>query len=303
MSYYAENAFVTTALVTMYAKCGAMLEAEAVFGSAYDRDLAMWNAMLTACIEQGRGERALELYAEMQKLGVCIDEITFTCCMQGCAETGCLEVCKQLHFGILGAGFDRSVHTIAASLINAYGDCASMPDAQAFFDALSEPDHVTWTASISGHAWHGSSVSSLRMFEKLSLAGLEADEILLTTVLTACSHAGLVSEGLGCFASLCCTCRISPNLKHYGILLDLLGRAGDFKRAENALEKMPMKPDASIWLSLLGICQTHGCVEFARRAFLHVIRLRPSETYAYVLMSNIFEADAQRLKQDDGCEA
>ncbi|MCI56212.1 pentatricopeptide repeat-containing protein, partial [Trifolium medium] len=54
---------------------------------------------------------------------------------------------------------------------------------------------------------------------------------------------------------------VQPKLEHYGCLIDLLGRAGRLKEAEERLQGMAMKPNAVLWRSLLGAARLHGNVD------------------------------------------
>ncbi|GKD70786.1 pentatricopeptide repeat-containing protein [Tanacetum coccineum] len=51
-------------------------------------------------------------------------------------------------------------------------------------------------------------------------------------ILNACSHGGLVEEGWKHFTSMKSVYQIEPKIEHYGCLIDLLGRAGLLKEAE-----------------------------------------------------------------------
>lgn len=278
---------VGTALVILYGKCGDVALAEHVFCASSHRDTVIWNSMLAAYLEQGHGEKALHFYALMQKECVTLDEVTCIYSLQACGNLGSLEICNELHFVGVSAGCD-SIHSVAATLIQTYRSCACMLDAQAFFNALSNPDYVTWTTCIAGHAGDGNSIASLHMFEHMRFSGIKPDEILFTAVLAACSHAGLVAEGLQYFKSLRFNYGVHPNLKHYGIMLDLFGRAGDFKGVDTLLKQMPVEADFTIWLSLLGACRMHSHVDLAKCAFEHVVSLQPEQTFAYILMANIY---------------
>ncbi|MCO5599711.1 hypothetical protein L7F22_053816 [Adiantum nelumboides] len=180
------NLLVDTALVTMYGKCGCIDEAEDVFNEMSMPDIVSWTALFSAYVEQGQGERALNLHREMQKQkmlindvllmlswtamlsgfiekgqgeealnlyklmekeGVLLDDVALMCVLQACCLTGSLNVCKKVHSRIVCAGYDIS-ESVAATLILAYGNCGSMGDAQAVFDNLSEPDIVSWSASL-----------------------------------------------------------------------------------------------------------------------------------------------------------
>jgi pentatricopeptide repeat protein len=108
---------------------------------------------------------------------------------------------------------------------------------------------------------------------------------------------------------------LEPNIKHYGCMVDLLGRAGRLEEAEELVRGMPMKADFVIWGTLLAACRTHGNVEIGERAAKSLARLEPSHGAGRVLLSNIY-ADAgrwedafsirramqiQRVKKSPGC--
>lgn len=298
--------FVGNTLIGMYGKCGAIMDAEEVFGALLQRDIVSWNAMVSAYVDHGQEEKALRLYGQMQKHVV--THVTLTRILQACSATGSLEHCKQLHFEVVTAGYDQNP-SIAATLISSYGGCSSMLDSQAVFHGVLEPDLTTWNACISGHAGDGNFLLSFHMFENLILAGKEADGVTFIKVISACARTALVVEGLGYFESMQLDHGICPDMKHYGCMLDLLGRTGDFKRIECFLERVPMQADLTFWLGLLGVC-TRGNLELGERAFQNAVNLQPKQSTAYVLMSNIYAdaglqecaAELERARQRQGAE-
>jgi hypothetical protein len=74
-------------------------------------------------------------------------------------------------------------------------------------------------------------------------------------------------------------------------MVDLLGRAGNFKVLESMLAKMPVRADLTFWLCLLSVCRIHGNVELGKKAFDQAVSLQPEHPATYVFMSNIY-ADA-----------
>eukprot|EP00250_Pteridium_aquilinum_P020504 c24836_g4_i1 orf=98-943(-) len=271
----------------MYGKCGAIAEAEEVFSEMSECDVVSWNAMLSAYCEQGQGEKALSLYRMMQEQQVILNEVTLLCILQACSEAGGLEVCRSVHFGIIFAGFDKML-PLTATLVNVYGSCARIADAEMIFENYAESNVVIWNALIAGHAGQKSSIGSLCMFDNMRLAGYKADKVTFISVLSACSHSGLVVEGLE-YMSI--DSSMTGEHTHLNIIMDLLGRAGDFKRLESLLKRMSVQADLTVWLSLLGACSAHGNLELAKHAFDQAVRMEPKQAAAYVLMSNIY-ADA-----------
>ena len=107
-------------------------------------------------------------------------------------------------------------------------------------------------------------------------------------ILTACSHSGLVDEGIKIFNSMKEKYRIEPGIEHYGRLVDLNARSGRLDETEEVVNNMPMKPSRFIWGSIVGACRAHVNMELAERAFRELLKLEPDEPGGSVLLSSIY---------------
>ncbi|KAI5067593.1 hypothetical protein GOP47_0018121 [Adiantum capillus-veneris] len=181
------------------------------------------------------------------------------------------------------------------ALVHSYASCGSMADAYAVFDELVQPNVVAWSGCMAGCAGDGNSTASLGMLEAMRLSGISPNDVTFTSVLSACSHSGLATEGLEYFDSLGKDYGIDRELKHYVYMTDLLGRAGNFNKLEDILNRMPMKPNLTIWLCLLGMSLRHGNAELGKQAFIHATNLEPRERVSYILMSNIYAESASEM--------
>ncbi|KAG5622719.1 hypothetical protein H5410_007937 [Solanum commersonii] len=85
------NVFVATALVDMYAKCGAVHTARKLFDMMDDRHVTTWNAMIDGYGTHGFGKEAVELFEEMRKGHVEPNDITFLCVISACSHSGFVE--------------------------------------------------------------------------------------------------------------------------------------------------------------------------------------------------------------------
>ncbi|KAI5085061.1 hypothetical protein GOP47_0001230 [Adiantum capillus-veneris] len=285
---FASDVIIGNALLTMYGKCGTFKETEDLFSLLSERDTVSWNALLSVYVEQGWGERALRLYRHMQGQQVILDDLTLVYLLQACTETGNLALSMQLHFDIVALGYDK-LPTVVTTLLHSYGNCASIPNGKAILDNLQEPDVVSWNALADGYAGKGNWLPSLHIHEEARLSGIQPAAVSFTSALLACCHCGRVQEGVEYYKSMGIDFEISPNVKHFGIIVDLMGRAGALKQVEEILSRMPMQADLTIWLSLLGACRTHSNVDLARRAFTQAVSLQPKHPTAYVLMANIYD--------------
>lgn len=87
---------VSNALVDMYAKCGRLDKALAVFDGTAKKDLVSWNAMLQGLGVHGHGKKALQLFARMKQEGFCPDKVTFISLLCACTHAGFVK--EGLHY-------------------------------------------------------------------------------------------------------------------------------------------------------------------------------------------------------------
>lgn len=283
---FSSNVVIGTILVSLYGKYGSFSEAEDAFSELSQCDIMAWNTMLASYADQGEGEKALHLYKLMKRNDLTISDVTILCILQVCSEMGGLEMCREMHFTIVSAGCDQNISLIN-TLIHAYGSCASMADAKAVFDRLEKSDPVSWTACIAGYAGIGNSAACSDMFKQMLLVDMTPDAVTFASLLSACSHDGLVARGIEYFEFMKNECGVRPGLQHFSNLVNLLGRAGDFKRLESMLQEMNIQPDRSFWMCLMGACRTHNEVDIGKTAFYGAMSSQPQDGAAYILMSNI----------------
>ncbi|MCO5577801.1 hypothetical protein L7F22_031634 [Adiantum nelumboides] len=289
------NLSVGNTLLKFYTKCGSFAEAEHVFEMLTQPNLVSWNIILRAYVDDDQADRALQFFAYMQGYHVIHDDVTLISILQACSATGSLEVSKYFHFHVASVEYEH-VPSVAATIIHAYGCCASMADSEALLYGLSDPHLAAWNACISGHAGAGNYMASYSMFEMLNLAGLMPNEITFTSLLSACSHNGLLVEALECFESIRVDFGLDADVKHIGIVVDSLGRVGDFTKIEDMFGWIQSQADLSTFVCLLGACRVHGNLKLAKRVFDCAALSYPEDASLYVLMSNIY-ADAGLLKR------
>ncbi|KAJ4849587.1 hypothetical protein Tsubulata_019354 [Turnera subulata] len=141
---------------------------------------------------------------------------------------------------------------------------------------------------ISGLAMHGCSREALRMFNEMKRAGFPPDCATFNAVLLACCHGGLVDDGWRIFESIRNEYGMEPKLGHYGCMVDLLGRAGLLHKAFEFVERMPCRPNAVTWRTLLRACVNHNDLELAEKIKAKINGLDPSLDGDYVLLSNAY---------------
>jgi pentatricopeptide repeat protein len=139
---------------------------------------------------------------------------------------------------------------------------------------------------IGGYAIHRLPKEALQRFEQMCKEGVQPDDTtFVCLLLSACSHAGLMDEGLRCYSSMSTVYIYSAKLEHNTCMIDLLGRAGRLQEAENMIKPMLCEPTVAVWEALLGACRIHGNVEMGECVGKQVLELEPENAAGYVMLS------------------
>eukprot|EP01018_Ginkgo_biloba_P015181 Gb_08060 [translate_table: standard] len=273
----------------VHAKAGSIENARQVFDKMSQKDVISWNAMIAGYVQNGHCDEALKLFDQMEMEGMKPDTITITSVLPACARLAALQRGKDIHEYIIRSKLDSHVFLFNA-LIDMYAKCGSIQDARNVFDSMSQRDVVTWTAMIAGYGMHGHGEDALSLFHQMQEVGTKPDHITFVSVLSACSHAGLVYEGCQYFDCMSRDYQIPPRVEHYACMVDLLGRAGCLDEAQDLIEKMPLEPNDSVWGALLSACRVYCNLELGEHVAKRLFQLCPENSGYYVLLSNIYAA-------------
>ncbi|ERN01442.1 hypothetical protein AMTR_s00002p00267090 [Amborella trichopoda] len=296
-----KDIFSWNTMIAGYAKIGELGLALRLFYEMPSRDQVSWNSIIDGYAQKGNFGVVMELFVEMLAQNAVPDRATILSLVAAAGEAGALDQGRWVHGWVQRAHIDMDPF-LCSALITMYCKCGSVEHAKKVFKLARERDVLIWTAMISGLAFHGYGTDALGLFSQMQNVGLKPNEVTFIGVLAACSHSGMVSEGLGLFADMSQLYGIEPGVAHYGCVVDLLGRAGMLKEASALIEKMPMKPSSSIWGTILSACRVHGEVEFAEVSMRELVKLEPEREGAYVLLSNVYSAsqrwgEARRVRE------
>ncbi|KAM0996962.1 hypothetical protein ACFX2C_006904 [Malus domestica] len=286
------NVMVGTAVIDMYAKCGGVDFARLVFYGLDVKNSMSWNTMIDGYMKNGKKgqfEQAFEWFREMQLAGVEPDYVTIFAVNAACADLGTLGLGLWLNHFVMKRDFKDNVR-ISNSLVDMYSRCGCIGFARQVFENMLERTLVSWNSMIVGFAVNGHAEEALEFFNLMQKKGLKPDGVSFTGALTACSHAGLVDEGLHYFDNMKGVHRITPRIEHYGCIINLYSRAGRLEDALGVIENMPMKPNEVVLGSLLVACRTIGNVSLAERLMKYLSVVDHGVDSNYVLLANIYAA-------------
>ncbi|RWW23301.1 hypothetical protein GW17_00012456 [Ensete ventricosum] len=161
---------INNALVTMYSRCGKLMDAKAIFnGMGSQRDVVTWNAMIGGYAQHGQARKALGLFEEMKRRCIRPTYITFIAIFNACG-----------HAGLVAEGrreFDSMVNEFRiapqvehyASLVDLIGRHGHLKDAMEVINNMTvKPDKAVW----------GALLGACRVHNDVALAQVAAEALV-----------------------------------------------------------------------------------------------------------------------------
>ncbi|PON36155.1 DYW domain containing protein [Parasponia andersonii] len=295
------DSFISISLMSLYIHCNKILSASILFSRMEDKSLICWNTMLAGYTQLELPDDALHIFRQMLSNRVQPYEIAIMSVFEACSQLSALRLGKELHCFALKAKLVEDMF-VGCSILDMYAKNGSIEQAQMFFDSLTEKDVAAWNVLIAGYGTNGHGNKALELFEEMYRLWLKPDGFTFIGVLMACSHAGLVKEGLMYFKEMQDLYGIEPKLEHYACVVDMLARAGQLEEALRLISEMPEEPDARIWSSLLSSCRSHGDLNMGTKIAERLLELEPEKAENYVLVSNLYAGsgkwdDVRRVRQ------
>lgn len=280
---------MTNSLISMYSKCKKVDRAADIFSKLQGKTLVSWNAMILGYAQNGRVNEALNYFCKMRSKNIKPDSFTMVSVIPALAELSVIRHAKWIHALVIRSCFEKNVFVMTA-LIDMYAKCGAVDTARILFDMMNERHVTTWNVMIDGYGTHGLGKAAVELFNKMLEGPTKPNDITFLCAISACSHSGLVEEGIHYFTSMKKDYGIEPVMDHYGAMVDLLGRAGRLNEAWDFIQKMPIEPGITVFGAMLGACKIHKNVELGEKAANRLFELDPDEGGYHVLLANIYAA-------------
>ncbi|KAL0342210.1 UNVERIFIED_CONTAM: Pentatricopeptide repeat-containing protein [Sesamum calycinum] len=226
-------------MIDGFVKAGEIDKATELFDEMPERDAVSWGTLLAGYAKSNRCVEAIELFDCMVDLMVKFDNVALVSVLSACAQLGELAKGKKVHDLIERNGIKLDSY-LGTALVDLYakGGCIEM--AMEVFKLCREKNVSLWNAMLMGLAMHGHGMLLLQYFSRMVENGVRPDGVTILAVLVGCSHSGLIDEARSIFADMESVYGVPRELKHYGCMADLLGRAGLIKEAREMIKEMPM---------------------------------------------------------------
>uniref|UniRef100_J3MAN7 Pentatricopeptide repeat-containing protein n=1 Tax=Oryza brachyantha TaxID=4533 RepID=J3MAN7_ORYBR len=157
--------------------------------------------MILGCSQNGCSEDAVRLFTRMYKENVRPDSFTLVSVIQALADISDPLQARCIHGYSIKLHLDHDGYVLTA-LIYMYAKCSCATIARTLFSSARERHVFTWNPMIHGYSSHGFGKVVVELFEEMKSIGIAPNETTFLSVLSACSHAGLVDEGWKYFTSV-----------------------------------------------------------------------------------------------------
>lgn len=296
-----DSSLVTsTSLIDFYSGCGSIQNALDVFaGVACEKDAAIYNSLISACIKNRRFEEAFSILRSVRP-----NAIALTCAFSLCSERSNLHRGKQAHCAAIRHGFESDT-ALCNAIVDMYAKCGELSSARLAFERIHLKNVVSWTSIIEAYGSHGRGVEAWNLFKKMeeeeTSDRVSPNSVTFLSLLSACGHSGLVEEGRESFFAMRNKYGIDQGPEHYSCFIYLLGRAGRIEEAWHLygeLSRSAEKLTAAVCIAMLNACRANMDLAKAEQAAEHLLELGDSNPASYILLSNFYAAAGEWEKAE-----
>ncbi|KAL3813515.1 hypothetical protein ACJIZ3_014783 [Penstemon smallii] len=255
-SPFKSNVCVANAILDMYGKCGALVEASCVFGEMERRDAVSWNAAIAACEQNENEEETLSLFVSMLKTGMEPDEYTYGSVLKACAGGKALHYGREIHSRVVksGLGLDSFVGSV---LVDMYCKCGMVDEAEKLHNRLEmEQTLVSWNAIISGFSSNEQSEGAQKFFSRMLEMGIKPDNFTYATVLDTCANVANVGLGKQIHAQIIKQ-ELQSDVYIISTLVDMYSKCGNMQDSILMFEKASNRDNVT-WNAMVCAYAHHG---------------------------------------------
>ncbi|VFQ77510.1 unnamed protein product [Cuscuta campestris] len=241
--------YVHTSLLTMYAKCGSVGDAEKVFNDVVVKGIETWNAMVSAYVGNGWVKESFIIYNQMKAKPVSPDSFTISNILTSCGIGGFHDFGTSIHAELI----KRPVQTkleVQSALMTMYLRCCKVEDAIKVFNRMEEKDVVAWGSMMSGFYQNKKYKESVGLYKQMLNSEVKPDSNMLSIAINATS-VGIESIELGSsFFGVAIKHGLESDAFVGSSLMDLFSKSGQPEMAKTIFFGISNK-NLVVWNSLI----------------------------------------------------
>ncbi|MCL7025540.1 hypothetical protein MKW94_013469 [Papaver nudicaule] len=292
-------------MITGFIQNGDLKQARKLFNEMQERNVVTWTTMIEGFVQSEQSEEALRYFSRMQADGIWPNQGTFLSVLSACSVLAGLSEGRQIHQVISKSNFQNNAF-VECALISMYSKCGELSTSREIFSRAKQKDLVSWNCMIAAYSHHGCGREAIQLMNEMRNLGFRPNDVTYVGILSACSHSGLVDEGMKFFDELVKDGSIELKEDHYACLVDLCGRSGKLQQAFEFIKGLGDRASKCVWGALLGGCSYYGNIKIGNLVAKRLLELEQDNSGTYLLLSNIHAANGNwkdaaeiRLKMKD----
>ncbi|KAK1562608.1 hypothetical protein Q3G72_014744 [Acer saccharum] len=152
---FLSNPVMGTALIDMYAKCGSVARAWEVFRGMKDRDVVVWNAIISGLAMHGHVKTAFGVFGQLEKRGIQPNENTFVGLLCGCTHAGLVDEGRRFFYSMSRVFSLNPRIEHYGCMVDLLGRSGLLDEAHQLIKSMPmEPNAIVWGALLGGCRLH-----------------------------------------------------------------------------------------------------------------------------------------------------
>ncbi|KAK1409489.1 hypothetical protein QVD17_36015 [Tagetes erecta] len=257
------DVFIGTGLIDLYCKCGYLVNARQVFDKMPNRDVAVWNVMVSGLSQSLDFDQAVEVFCNMQMCGgVEPNSVSLLNLFPAICKLSSVRLCKCVHGYVIKRNFPN---TVLNGLIDVYSKCNRTDIAYCVFELMQEPDDVSWGTLMAGFALNGCYYEVLELFDQMKNNNLDVNIVSVVSALSAAGETKDLAKG-----KMIHECvkknKFDSDICVATPLITMYAKCGEVKKAQDLFHNLSGK-DMVAWSAVIAAFAQSGYYEEAISLF------------------------------------
>ncbi|CAK8561690.1 unnamed protein product [Lathyrus sativus] len=243
-----KNVVMYNTLITGLMRCGRVEDSKRLFFDMRKRDSISWTSMITGFTQNGLDKEAVNLFRDMALEKLEMDQYTFGSVLTACGGVAALQEGKQIHAYIIRTDYKDNIF-VASALVDMYCKCKNIKSAETVFKKMTCKNVVSWTAMLVGYGQNGYSEEAVKTFSDMQKYGIDPDDFTFGSVISSCANLASLEEGAQFHARALISGLISF-ITVSNALVTLYGKCGSIEDSHRLFSEMSFRDEVT-WTAIV----------------------------------------------------
>ena len=298
------DVILSSSLINFYCKVSLMDDAEIIFSHSKEKDIVIWNLLISGYLQDSQIDKSLLACRKMIKENLRFDSVTLSSIISSSAVTKNLNLGKEGHCYCIRNSLDTDP-SVSGSIISMYAQCGKIEFSRRVFETARNRNLILWNNQLSAYAQSGMSGEALKLFYQMQLENIAPNVISWNSVILGMLRSNQVDEALEMFFQMQKT-EVQPNLITWTTIISGTSQNGRELKAIELFCRMQttgLRPNLVSIISIISACSNlaflrHGKAVHGystRQCFCNSIQVSTSLVDMYVncgspdLAQNLFD--------------